>query len=154
MSLIEILFLPMITTTTCIVIASVATPLFGVAVVLIERYLRWCKRYDEDTPAYIELHTTNVKTNQNTPMKLPILNATFLEAAACNCPMLCSLLIQKGATEVDAALAIAIEHGHIDTCKAIISSAPCNLDKALSTAQDLKKYKIAIYINSILKNTS
>lgn len=137
--------------TTCIIIASVATPLLGVTLVLTEKYLRCYKQHDENEGAYVELLNNNDKSNQyaHTPMKLSFLNATFLEAAECNCPLLCTLLIEKGATEGGAALAIAIENGHFDTCKAIISSCPCDLNKALSTAQELKKYKIANYIQGI-----
>jgi putative exporter of polyketide antibiotics len=138
--------------TTCIIIASVATPLLGVTLVLTEKYLR----HDENEGEYVELLNNNYKSNQytHTPMNMSFLNATFLEAAACNCPLLCSLLIEKGANEGNAALAIAIENGYLDTCKAIISSCPCDLNKALSTAQDLKKDKIANYIQGIQENAS
>lgn len=147
----------MITTlTTCIIIASVATPLLGFTVVLIEKYLKCYKQHDKDKDVYIELNKNNINTNtynnQNRKLNLSILNTTFLEAASCNCPLLCNLLIEKGATEIDAALAIAIENNHIDTCKAIISSAPCNLNEALSIAQNLKKYKIVSYIQGIIEN--
>jgi hypothetical protein len=135
---------------TCIIIASVATPLLGGVLVLTERYLRWCRTkedecYEKDM-VYVELPMSQ-KIVEHPKNRTAFLNKTLFEAAAYNCPILCELLIEKGANELDKALEISIVHGHINMCKTIIRCGACDLDKALKTAKILSKNNIETYLS-------
>jgi hypothetical protein len=136
---------------TCIIIASVATPILGGCFAMFEMYLRWCKSKDnEDDYMFVKIPGTKMveRTKEQLPKhRMSFLNSTLQEAAACNCPILCELLIEKGATYIDSALDIAIVNGYIDTCKALINKGTCDLDKALMTATTHQQHEIADYIS-------
>ena len=110
---------------TIITIASIAAPFFGCALLLLERLLRM--KYQEkgdEALTYVELPTPKLSPYHTYPSKArtTFLNTTLNEAASCNCPILCELLIEKGATELDKALDSAIQHGNIDICKILLNA--------------------------------
>ncbi len=49
-------------------------------------------------------------------------------------------LIDEGATDIDRALILAIEKGHLKVCKILIEAGTTNLDSALSYAVEKRKY--------------
>lgn len=142
---------------TCVIVASVATPIFSGIVVLMERYLRCLRKVDNDVQEYVELPKQNKRllSNEDLPKtRLVFLNKTLYEAAACNCPILCELLIEKGATELESALEVAIINGHFGICKLIITNKAMTtavLHEALKTARTLRKEKIERLIEERLQ---
>jgi hypothetical protein len=142
---------------TCVIVASVATPLLSGIVALMERYLKCLRKAYIDEHAYVELprQTKTPLTDKDLPQtRSTFLNKTLYEASACNCPILCELLIEKGATELEAALEVAIINGHYGICKLIITNTAITiavLHKALKTARALKKGKIVILIEEQLQ---
>ena len=142
---------------TCVIIASIATPLLGGVLVLTERYLRWCRNKEdyecyeshkchEKDMVYVELPVSQ-KIVEHPKNRKAFLNKTLFEAAACNCPILCELLIEKGANELDKAMEMAIVNGHINICKTIIRCGGAyDLDTAFQTAKTLGKRHIETYL--------
>lgn len=135
----------------CIIIASIVTPLLGGALLLTERYLRWCrtnKDFDscENNMVYVELPVSRKPIVEYPKNRTAFLNKTLIEAATCNCPILCELLIEKGANELDHALEMAIVNGHVNICKIIIRNGACDLEKALSTAKKFGKRHIETFL--------
>jgi hypothetical protein len=136
---------------TCIIVASIVTPLLSGMVVVIEKYLKcmqWAEPEYTDEHKYVEL-PRKIKTSMTDKdllqTRLTFLNKTLYEASACNCPILCVLLIENGATELEAALEVAIVNGNTGICKILISNTAITteiLHKALETARNLKKEKI------------
>lgn len=144
---------------TFVIVASIATPLFGSGILLTQKLRHCCsacntQSKDEDM-SYVELpRKKTVHTIEYTPKtRISFLNKTLLEAASCNCPMLCELLIQRGADDVENALDIAIINGHLDVCKIILNNCACDTQQALETANTHKKHHIAKYIATYDKKT-
>jgi hypothetical protein len=154
----------------CIAIATVATPLFGGFVVLLERYLQSLKSakhktkgdgldsMQDDNMNYVELPCVSKYKLTNDDLqhtRKSFLNKTLYQASSCNCPILCELLLDKGADEVDAALEAAIINGHLNICKLLIDNGVPNLNKALSTAKTLRKKRIEkLILNTIQQSKS
>jgi hypothetical protein len=142
---------------TFVIVASIATPVLGGALLLTELYLRYCKTKEEyecyeDDLVYVELPMSRQKDVVEYPKsRTAFLNKTLFNAATFNCPILCELLIEKGANELDKALEIAVVNGNIDVCKTIIRCSTCDVHKALKTAKTLSKKTIETYLVEHIK---
>lgn len=144
---------------TCILVASIATPIIGSCVLMVEWYLRWykCRKadiFDDSDILYVELPKANKVyiANELPKSRTHFLNKTLFDAASHNCPILCKLLIEQGATETNRALEIAIINGHIGICKLIVTFGSCDVEKGLHIAKTLHKHDIESYLADYIKN--
>lgn len=134
-----------------LIIACFATNILGGCLIMLERYLHWRRMVQttdgEENIVYVEIPTNKNDVVYTSPKsRKEFLNKTLIEATSCNCPILCELLIERGASNVEQALDIAIANGHMAVCKVLIEKGQCDLDLAMTRAKVLRKKNIEEYI--------
>lgn len=142
----------MVVLTTCAIIAGIAgiaTPILGGFVMFLRNIIRAQKNStmnDTEYDTYVELPNRHNKTYD----RISFLNTTLCEAAACDCPILCELLINHGATTLDKALEIAATNGQTAICKLLIDKGAHNILEALEIARQNKKRDVQKLIEDLL----
>ena len=139
----------MVLLTTFGITIGVATPFIGLTMFLrkcLQTETKPTKTDDNEFDTYVELPNRH----RNIPNRLLFLNKTLYEASACNCPILCGLLIERGATELEPALNIAASNGHTAICKLLIENGAQNLEQALQMAEQYKKHNVKVFISDLL----
>lgn len=142
----------MVLLTTCGIVIGVTMPFIGGFTMFIRKCLKTQSKLTTTDTCEFDTYVELPNRYNNIHDRMSFLNKTLYDAASCNCPILCQLLIERGATELEPALEVAASNGHIAICKLLIDNGAHNLEQALKIAQQHKKHNITIYINDLLES--